>query len=161
MKDISCEAFINWCDQMMIPAEEGLFNKITSKFKSKKNQSNDNWIEKFKTSDGKEREIWWQDKYKTDMTARQSVRSYVDSQIKMIIKNEEKLLDMIYETNKKEDPDFCTLDRDEDYFEYFEVYEGENESSKPQISPYTAYNQMYLKSCVNGKATPKDVEYQD
>jgi hypothetical protein len=145
----------------MIPAEEGAFNKITGKIKSKKSQSNDNWIEKFTTSDGKEREIYWQDKYKTDMTARQLVRSYVDSQIKMIIKNEEKLLDMIYQENYKDGPGFGILDRDEDYFEYFEIYEGENESSKPQISPYTAYNQMYLKSCVNGKATPKDVEYQD
>jgi hypothetical protein len=152
-KENATESFIDWCDNMMIAEESLGFGKKKNDDKEKQNDH----VEKFKSTDGKNREINWCDKYKTDKEARNSVRSYVTGQINMIIKNEQHLLDIIYQ--KKDDIDDPS-ERENDYFDYFEIIEG-SDTNVPLVIPYTAYNQMYLKNAVNGKASIKDVDYND
>lgn len=161
MNNNTLESFVNFCNDMMI-AEEGMITKIKDTIngisKSSKTQKNDESSIEFETSDGKTRKIWYQDKYKKDADARKTITEYVKKQVEMVIKNEKTLVNLVY---KKTDDILNPEYKDKDYFDMFFVYEGETDNSIPSIDAYVHYNQLFIKDIKNGKATLKDVNYQD
>lgn len=110
--------------------------------------------------DGEKRTIIFKDSFKDNSDKIDSIFPEVEKEIKAAIKNEKQLLKTIYSSNNVKDivDDIDKQDKDENYFDWFEV---SDKKENFKLTCFTKYGQLYIDDVKNGKGSAQNVEYND